>query len=451
MKKLSIYIILAGFLGLTGCDKKLDLTNPQSIDASLALGTDAKVKQVLIGNYAQLGSGSLFGGNVLWMSELMASDAELRWVGTFPDPRQIWGKSILVNNSYVRTTYAQAYAVIYNANNILANLNVVNAADKNRVEGETKFQRALVYFELIKFFGEKAYSFGNSSLKGVPLIITPRPGDPLSPENQLPRNTIEEVYTQIIADLTSAETLLPARNSFYANKASASLALARVYLQQGKYAEARDAANRCITTATTNGFGIVGAYASAFNNSSNTIEDLFSMQVNTQTGTNSCFTFFSTSTYGARDGDIEVLQKHIDKYTVGDTRRNLFFVESGIFYCGKWRDQFRNVKVMRLAEAYLTRAECNSRLGTSIGATVASDLNVTRGRAGLALLAAPTLSEILQEREKELAFEGHGFADAKRLRLTVDGFTFDDNKMVFPIPERERNIYPVEQNPGYPQ
>ena len=111
---------------------------------------------------------------------------------------------------------------------------------------------------------------------------------------QLPRATVEAVYQQIIADFIAAETDLPAKNGFYANKASASLALARVYLQQDKFAEARDAANRCITVATANGFSLVGTYASAFNNSANTVEDLFAMQVTDQAGTNSCFTFFST-------------------------------------------------------------------------------------------------------------------------------------------------------------
>jgi hypothetical protein len=134
----------------------LNLQDPQAIDATTALSTDDRVKKVLIGNYAALGSASLYGGDVLWMSELLASDGELTWVGTFPDPRQIWGKNMLVNNSNAFATYAAAYRVIYNSNNILANLSVVKTADQPKVEGEAKFQRALAYFELVKFFGEKA-------------------------------------------------------------------------------------------------------------------------------------------------------------------------------------------------------------------------------------------------------------------------------------------------------
>ena len=105
---------------------------------------------------------------------------------------------------------------------------------------------------------------------------------------------------------------------------------------------------------------------------------------------------------------------------------------------------------MRLAEAFLTRAECNQRLSTAIGATPDADVNRIRSRAGLTPLVSATLQQILDERELELAFEGQGLWDAKRLRLTVDGKPWNDNKMTFPIPLRERNVNPgLEQNPGY--
>lgn len=451
MKKIVIYIAAAGMMGLTGCDKKLDLKNPQSIDASDAFSTDAKVKKVLVGNYSAMGAGSMFGGDVLWMSELMASNGELSWVGTFPDPRQIWSKNILVNNSNVAATFAQAYRIIFNANNIIANTGVVAAADQARVKAEAQFQRALVYFELVKFYGEKPFFAGSANtLKGVPLITTPGPSAPQDVAYQLPRATVDAVYQQIISDLTQAEAGLPHKNGVYANKSSAALALARVYLQQDNFAGARDAADRCIASATANGFSLVGSYSAAFNNAANTTEDLFSIQVTNQAGVNNCFLYFSTSTYGARDGDIEVTTAHYNKYDPTDTRRALFFFESGAWRCGKWRDVYRNVKVMRLAEAYLTRAECNRRLNTTIGATPDQDVNRTRNRAGLPSLTNATLQQILDERELELAFEGQGLWDAKRLRLTVDGKAWNDNKMTFPMPLREMNVNPnLAQNPGY--
>lgn len=451
MKKAIIYIAAAGLTVLTGCDKKLELKNPQSIDASDAFSSDDKVKKVLTGNYAAMGAGSMFGGDILWMSELMGSNGELNWVGTFPDPRQIWSKNILINNSNVAATFSAAYRIIFNANNIIANIGVVTAADQARVKAEAQFQRALTYFELIKFYGEKPFFAGNAAaLKGVPLIITPGPSAPQDAAYQLPRATVDAVYQQIISDLTQAEAGLPHKNGVYANKSSAALALARVYLQQDNFTGARDAADRCIASATANGFSLVGSYDAAFNNAANTVEDLFAIQVTNQAGTNSCFTYFSTGTYGARDGDIEVTTTHYNKYAANDTRRALFFFESGAWRCGKWRDVYKNVKIMRLAEAYLTRAECNRRLNTTIGATPDQDVNRTRTRAGLPALTNATLQQILDERELELAFEGQGLWDAKRLRLTVDGKAWNDNKMTFPMPLREMNVNPnLVQNPGY--
>lgn len=450
MKKIALYITAVAFLA-TGCDKKLELKNPQAIDAAGAFATGEKVKKVVVANYAAMGAASLFGGSVMWMSELMASDGDLNWVGTFPEPRQIWSKNILLSNSNVAATYSQAYHVIFNSNNIIANAAIVDDAEETQVIAEAKFQRAMVYFELIKFFGEKPYFAGSpATLKGVPLILQPGPTAPQDPFYQLPRASVEEVYQQIITDFKDAEANLPEENGVYANKPAASLALARVYLQQENFAEARDAANRCITVATDNGFGLVGTYADAFNNSENTTEDLFAMQVTDQAGTNTNFTYYSTDTYGARDGDIEVTDEHLNKYSTGDERLDLFFFDAGAWRVGKWRDVYKNVKVMRLAEAYLIRAECNVRLGSSVGATPDEDINEIRLRAGLGPISGVTLQQVIDERELELAFEGQGIWDAKRLRQTVDGKAWNDSKMTFPIPQRERNINPaLEQNPDY--
>ena len=101
---------------------------------------------------------------------------------------------------------------------------------------------------------------------------------------------------------------------------------------------------------------------------------------------------------------------------------------------------------------YLTRAECNFRLGTNIGATPAEDINdVIRDRVGQAAIPV-TLDNILLERRLELAHEGQRIHDVKRLKGSIDGFAYDANKLVFPIPIREINaVGPdiLKQNDGY--
>jgi hypothetical protein len=61
-----------------------------------------------------------------------------------------------------------------------------------------------------------------------------------------------------------------------------------------------------------------------------------------------------------------------------------------------------------------------------------------------------TLADVLLERRLELAFEGHRIHDVKRLKGSVDGLNFDDDKLVFPIPARELEANPnLVQNNGY--
>jgi hypothetical protein len=226
--------------------------------------------------------------------------------------------------------------------------------------------------------------------------------------------------------------------------------LARTYLQMGdKFTEARDAANRGLTAATGN-FTLVSSYGSAFNTPAYTSEDIFSIVVSDQDGTNNCHTFYSVPAFGGRDGDIEILTNHLDLYDPADARRNFFYFNTGAWRSGKWRDIYRNVKVIRLAELYLIRAECNQRLSTSVGDSPLNDVNRIRARAGVTALASATLNDILLERRLELAQEGFRVHDAKRLGLTVNGRPATDNRLVFPIPFREMNTNPkLVQNDGY--
>ena len=84
-----------------------------------------------------------------------------------------------------------------------------------------------------------------------------------------------------------------------------------------------------------------------------------------------------------------------------------------------------------------------------MGAPPLEDINAIRGRAGLAALTSVTLDEIRSERQKELAFEGFRLHDLKRWKMNVGELPYDANELVLPIPERELQVYAIEQNPGY--
>jgi hypothetical protein len=448
MKKTIFPISAALLLLATSCHKNLEVNPRQSIDVQEALNTSSGVITALNGAYSNLGNVAFYGGDVLLYSDLLADAGELRWSGTFQGLTQIYNKAIPKNNGFVRDTWLQGYRVINDVNNVLSALPVVEAAQKDRVEGEAKFIRGSVYFDLVRLFA-KAWNDGNPAANaGVPIVLSPTKG--ITDENKVSRNKVSEVYEQVIKDLTEAEAKLPVSNSFYATKNAAAAMLARVYLQKADYANAAAAANRVITSGRyTLASSVAGVFpASTTAQVPNTSEDIFAMQVTTTQGSNGLFTYYSS----ASRGDIDVRPAHIALYEAGDARMSFFSNSGGSVYTSKHNSRFANVRLIRLAEMYLIRAEANFRLGTSVGDTPLNDVNRIRTRAGLSALAAAdlTLEKILRERKLELAFEGQALHDIKRLQGSVGGLAWNSPKLVFPIPEREIIANPnLTQNEGY--
>src|SRR5664279_4325507 len=195
-------IVLCGIF--TGCDKYLDLEPSQSISENIALTSDENVKHVLTGAYSQFALPGIYGGNM--------------WVGTYIDPRQIFNKTMLAANSEAEVQWVDSYEVINTTNNILSALAVVKDADRDRVQGEALFLRGLMYFDLVRFFADQ-YQFGAANTQlGVPLILTPTQG--ITAASFVTRNTVDEVYNQVLADLTLAASNLPADNGVYASSLS---------------------------------------------------------------------------------------------------------------------------------------------------------------------------------------------------------------------------------------
>jgi len=309
------------------------------------------------------------------------------------------------------------------------------------------FLRSLMYFDLVRFFAEQ-YKFGTANTQlGVPLILAPTHG--INEGSYVGRNTVDEIYNQVIADLISASAKLPEDNDVYASSGAATALLARVYLQKGDYANARDAASTVIESGM---YALQPTYADVFNNDNNTSEDIFATQITPQDRFSSMTEFFSVPDYGGRDGDIDILPGHLNLYAAGDERQDLFFIGNAAFRCGKWNNQYGVVNLIRLAEMYLIRAECNIRLSTTVGATPLEDFNMIHTRAGLAAAASVTLADVLMERRLELSFEGFKIHDLRRLHQNFAGYNWDDPKLIMPIPERELEANPAlksQQNTGY--
>lgn len=445
--------ILAGLtlcsllIGLSACNNRLDVIPQQSIDEDQALSTPGNVLAALTGAYDGLAENDVWGGGQ-YLSELLADNGEQVWAGSFEEPEQVFQKSILVQNVFVENFWAESYEAINRCNNVLSAIEVLDAADQDRVEAEAKFIRGAIYFDLANLFG-KPWSDGNAASNlAVPLATEPT--RTIDETSEVSRSTVAQIYEQVIADLIFARDNLPEDNGILASTYAASALLSRVYLMQGRLAEAGDEANRVIESGM---FSLVSDYASVFNQSSNTTEDIFTIEITSQDGDNDLNLYYAAPELGGR-GDIEITGAHLDEYETGDLRLDLFYVDdNGIDRTGKWLDNASldgNINIARLAEMYLTRAEARMNAGDATGA--AADVNMVRERVGLSPLLAGELGMemILKERKLELMFEGHLYRDSKRLRQDIGTLTYDADELVYPIPQREMDVNSnLMQNPGY--
>jgi hypothetical protein len=451
MKKYNHVIILISFLtfSFVGCDDNLNIIPEQAITTDVAIKTSANIHKILNNAYGDARSSSSYGGGIALASELIANQGDIFWNGTYVQPAEYNEKAILTDNSFVASIWLNAYKISNQANIVLDNLDVIkDATDKDVTKGEAQFLRGLVYFDLARLFAKPYVSGSVNSQLGVPIILESilDPAKITFPS----RNTLEEVYTQVILDLMNAYSLLPETNGIYATKYSAAALLARVYLQKGDYVNARNMANIVI-----NGSGktLTTTFAKAFNNPENSTEDLFAWQVNSQDlSANDFNVFWAGSDFGGRSGnpDINIESQHWDIYDDANDQRADFFYEADYWCTTKWKNQFGNIPFLRLAEMYLIRAEANFREQTVVGALPVNDINMLRARSSATLFITVDLTTILLERKRELSFEGFALFDAKRLKQNIGSIPYNANNLILPIPLREMDVNKsLIQNDGY--
>ena len=450
MKKYTknIVVLTSLIISLTACDKQLDIDPKVSIDETKALATSQDVKITLTGAYDGISNGNVMGGGYSFINELLGDDAEVRFGGTFGTLDEIWRKAITTTNTQNSETWRLSYVAINRVNNVLASLDKLSESDKKRVEGEALFIRGLVYFELIQHYAKTWGDGDNSTNLGVPLVLTPT-RIVTKDDNKL-RSTVAQVYAQILNDLTKAETLIPATtessNTGFATRNAVNAILSRIYLLQSNYASARDAANKVINSKA---HSLAPSFEATFSDIDGKSENIFKIIVTDQDGVNDLNTYFASTSNQGR-GDIRVLTKHLALYESTDIRGKFFDIVSRNTFSLKFADRYGDVPIVRLAEMYLTRAEANFRLGTTIGASPVSDVNLLRTRAGAKVSNVLTLEAILKERKLELAFEGLLLFDVKRTKKNIGTKLFNDKSLILPIPQREIDTNKeLKQNEGY--
>jgi starch-binding outer membrane protein, SusD/RagB family len=443
MRKRAIWCVAAAVV-LAACDSPLDTDPTASIDSETALTTPRGIQLGLNGAYRALQSGNLWGNVHVVYPDLYADN--LDFTGTFQTDREVGNRNVSSSNGQVLSSWSAAYAGINRANNLLdaiPSVTELTAAQQAQYRGEALFIRALMYYYLVSWHGD------------VPLVLDPSRG--VDDSSLVSRSPAADVYARIIADLEEAATLLtPARNPGRATQGAANALLARVHLDAGNHAEARDRATAVINNTA---YAIVPNYGSIWT-TKNSAESIFELPYSINNSNSLAFWFFP-DTEGGRLG-FAPTSEFYNAFEAGDERRDFYirFDEDGQIFGAKY---FRvengddNVVVLRLAEMYLIRAEANARLNAP-AQTVRDDIDVVRNRAGLADLPATVdtqeelLDAVLEERRFELAFEGHRFFDLRRRDPVAAAAYLDipSDRLLFPIPQSERDVNPnLTQNPGY--
>ena len=446
------------FMSLVSCSKEFTDLSPLSERNTGSFYTTSNDMEVAVtGVYNSLLSSGVY-NEAIWIMNDLRSDNSY-WTGGGLALAIIDYDDFAENSvSYVgRDAWIDHYEGIGRANVVLDRINSVDMDEstKNRLIGETLFLRSLLYYNL-------ATAFGN-----IPLVLDATKS--VADGNSHTQVTASQVYTQLVSDLTDAESKLPATASKNgrATKGAASALLGKVYLTLGDKSNAASALKR------VSGYSLVENYADLWG-----VENEFNkesiFEVNFQSGYSVLGNLFTsafnselsvTVTSGSRNWPDPSL---IAAYEPGDTRKSVTIndpdptVTGGSNgWCIKYgttnpstdNDGPNNWVVLRYADVLLMLAEAIGESDESYGY-----INQVRARAGLAPIDATTpgtfAEKLLKERKVELAYEGHRWADLKRFGVAsavMSSIGVDiKGRLNLAIPQRELDINPsFTQNAGY--
>ncbi len=359
--------------------------------------------------------------------------------------------SLSADASCPQVYWSMLYKVINSANIIISNVDngASSATDTENAgyKAEATFMRAWCYDQLAVFYG------------GVPLVTDPT----TTSKTDYTRASLDDVNSQIITDLTYAADNLPepdnVTNGSRANKYSADMLLAEVYIRTGAFQKAVDACNTIINsskfslnTALRSSLSYSDYYHDMFvqgymrrsEGNKETIWNYESENNNSVTGGQSgsfqqrrCWVaaYYQYSSSGLELCDslggrglarMRLSSRMLSLYDKGDIRNSQanihrdFYIKGAKFtgtdalndsiyklppYCTKWNcfdpnDTFgytavHDVPLMRLGEVYLLLAE--AYLGLNNTSSAADAINVLRTRAfGSSSLGQVTPSQITQ-------------------------------------------------------
>ncbi len=228
-------LLIAGLLAAsTACNEgALDKINPNELSVPTYFKTGKDIVSAVNAVYSSLQAQHLYGREYFFLHDTRSDEMQSGGGQLETHRAQLLNGVHRADNQVPTQVWQGWYRVIHQANVVIENApkateNVTEAL-KNRVIGEAKFLRGWAYFELVSLWG------------GVPLstsVVT-------SPGQSKARASEDEVYAQVVSDLSEAIVYLPPKSEYSdeeigrASRGAAQAMLARVYLQRGQYAEAR--------------------------------------------------------------------------------------------------------------------------------------------------------------------------------------------------------------------
>lgn len=462
-----IIVVLMTILMLSCSEEFLELNPQQSVANDLALTNLDDFKSSITAVYDYLSSSDYYGRYFILVPDVMSDDVKQNSQAN--RAKEFAEYDANVSDPIAREMWERMYEAI-NATNTLINSDVTvpdGVVDqRDHIIGEAYALRGLIHFDLVRMFAQHyTFTAGGSHL-GVPIVTE------FDINGEPSRNTVNEVYDQVIADMLMGISMLDPTSRSGNSSTISSMAvkglLSRVYLYKEDWANAESLATEVINSGDytlVDSANYVSSWAS--DNSAESIFEI-SMTAVDNRGSDALGRMYMVEGYG----DYLPSNDVVSLIPAGDVRLGVYKTDTvltGDFaplrmnkYPTVASDD--NTKVMRLSEVYLIRAEARAEMGTN-DAGAQADVDAIRQR-GLPTAAAVVATgqalkdEIALERRIELCFEGQRLWDLMRKKQDmvrtqctsplVCSVSYPNDRFILPIPENELDANPnIEPNPGY--
>jgi len=456
-----IKVVLA--MLVASCDDLLDTEPTTSASSERIIESAEGMDAVLTSAYDRLRSESIYRYWVPGGAEVLADNSELHPINS----GRFSGQADNAIGSHFSTgLWSTSYRLINEANIIIdgADATETTQVHRDRLKGEAHFMRAIAYQELLRVYSyEPNHPKHSDWSEGVIMRTEPTLG--LSRADVRPRGTVLEGYQLVESDYLEAISLLDGNDRssvYFAGEAAAHAGLARLYLYWERWDDALNHAGQAISGARGQ-LVDYSEYGNIFDMLPNP-ESIFELSFDQLHGSSGSMNAVTHPPPGWFDAlpSAELLAL----YEEDDLRNNLFAMHDDGYpyilkYTGTVGSNTDHLPVFRVSEMILIQAEAHYEMNNETAAIEA--LETLRSHRGLgAYEVAPSgadlLHEILDERSRELAFEGHRWFDLKRRAMDVPKpavnlnppVPYDDVRILAPLSSTqvENNEY-LNQNPGY--